>query len=393
MKLIQLLSLSCKSFFRAGHRGKNTAIILVAAMVLFNVVVSLFDFVKEDSAEQITQNEGLKYLQVTSVADDFDFNDTSRIEKLEGVDAAFLDITAAASLEFGEKGLSATLLGLDNNSLSAILGYAIELEEDEIIVDKSFIDAGIMVGDSVNISYNVAIGPDQGIREAREVVVKGSLEEFHIASLQSGTEIIANIEFVLGVIGAFRSMDREELCANLGSTTLYIITTDIDCISQVAKILEDEGYLTSYALKSAQGLPLLARIIGWLGTILFTTLLVFGSVSAGSLTSQIIRSRFKQIGVLKAMGFSGLEVFGLFFFEVLFTWFIAVMVALGLSFVSVAVINNILAKNLAMAANISMTGMQVVASALIILVAVSLGSFFSIYKAAKITPVDCFRSE
>ena len=121
MDLRDKIALSFKAFTRQKYKTVGTIAILSVAIIVFNVVYSLFTYIKDNSDVNITNNDSLKYIQIEPLPNkELTQEDLDSIKKIPGVEAAFFSLTSNIAVEYKDKGFSATLLGLDPDEIKAL---------------------------------------------------------------------------------------------------------------------------------------------------------------------------------------------------------------------------------------------------------------------------------
>ena len=93
------------------------------------------------------------------------------------------------------------------------------------------------------------------------------------------------------------------------------------------------------------------------------------------------------------MGFSSKNVFDILFYEVIYIGLISFVIAQVLSIIIIFFINLQLKINMNNGITIGMNALQVIISAVLILITIALSSVYNISKASKMNSIECMRSE
>jgi ABC-type antimicrobial peptide transport system permease subunit len=188
-------------------------------------------------------------------------------------------------------------------------------------------------------------------------------------------------------------MTPEMFLSQYYPSNIIAIASNLEDVSYITEEIEKKGLDTKYSLKSSKELPLFAKVIRAIGAVAFLILIIFGGINIASSISQSIRSRYKHIGILKAMGFSSKNVFDILFYEVIYIGLISFVIAQVLSIIIIFFINLQLKINMNNGITIGMNALQVIISAVLILITIALSSVYNISKASKMNSIECMRSE
>ena len=153
------------------------------------------------------------------------------------------------------------------------------------------------------------------------------------------------------------------------------------------------GYDTNYSLKSSQSIPMVAKIIIAIGGIVIALLLVFSGISIASIISQSLRGRYKEIGIMRAVGYERNHLIKLFAVEVLYISLISFVLSTSLSFILIKVISYFMNQsNLSnFQFNVTMDIKQVVISFILIIFVSFISSFRPIMKASSTSIIEIIR--
>lgn len=134
---------------------------------------------------------------------------------------------------------------------------------------------------------------------------------------------------------------------------------------------------------------LLSKVFLWVGIALavFSSLLLFNFISVS------ISNKKKEIGILRAVGARGIDVFKIFFAESGIIVGICTVLALIGSFVACTILNNVLKNSLGLQVTLFVFGIASVGMLIgIALIVTLIATFLPVYFTAKKKPVDSIRA-
>ena len=100
MILKDLIYISFKAFKKESHKTKFVIAVFTVAILIFNIIFSLFSYVKASSEDTITENENLKYMQVEPTTEKFSESDIKFINSIDGVEVAFDKLNVDVGIEY-----------------------------------------------------------------------------------------------------------------------------------------------------------------------------------------------------------------------------------------------------------------------------------------------------
>ena len=121
-----------------------------------------------------------------------------------------------------------------------------------------------------------------------------------------------------------------------------------------------------------------------------TVLAIFAALLLSNFISVSITQKQKDIGILRAMGAKGTEIFKIFLVETVIITSICIVVATIASIIICKIINNIMVQNLGTELLIFSIGSFVLLS-LISIITAFLATYFPVSKAAKRKPIDSIK--
>ena len=134
---------------------------------------------------------------------------------------------------------------------------------------------------------------------------------------------------------------------------------------------------------------LLSKVFLWVGIVLaiFSMLLLFNFITAS------ISAKKKEIGILRAVGARGTDVFKIFFCEAFIIAAICIILSIIFTGVFAGLINNSLSKDSGITVSIFNFGiLSVLMIIAIAIVSAFISTFFPVYSNAKKKPVESIRS-
>lgn len=376
-------------------RNKNIIIIISVTVMVFNVVTGLVNSVIMSSDKEIVENQNLRYIEVNCVGDGISPDIVREIEKIEGVDGAFYNHTIICSIEYEKSGYSVFALAVTNSDLFAITGKDIKLSENEIIIGDKFKEHGINVKDRVTLSYNMRLSATQGTRENSEAIVKGFYEQPVLSSWGNDVVLVSEAlaeKILEAFYGPEFHMAKEQ---GIGKDSLLVVARDIDTVSEVARKIETdyEGIMTWYSLKSSRNLPFLAQAIIFAGVIILILLLLMSIIVTATTVENSIRSRYREIGIIKAIGFLDRDVYFLLLFEFVVVCGLSSIISIAVSFGAIFVINIILENQGHLLPALAMNTLQILISVTLVFTTVLLSAAKMIKRASVINISEVLRHE
>lgn len=393
MRLSDYLKLGKNNFLRNGFKTLSPIIIITLAIIVFNMVTGFFTSITDSMNNTVIKNDSLKFIEVIATPDKtMDIHSFENIKRIEGVASTFPKVQSFVGLEHDQDKITTNLIGVDNKAVHFFTsGKKDVIKEDEIILNSG-LTTKIKEGDSVKVNYTIKVKEGEGIRKLKDAKISTLYNQFYINSFPEDISL-ATIDYVESLNAEFVGLSLDDYRKNLTYEFGTVIVKDVEDITKVAKKIEDMGYDTNYSLKSSQSIPMVAKIIIAIGGIVIALLLVFSGISIASIISQSLRGRYKEIGIMRAVGYERNHLIKLFAVEVLYISLISFVLSTSLSFILIKVISYFMNQsNLSnFQFNVTMDIKQVVISFILIIFVSFISSFRPIMKASSTSIIEIIR--
>ncbi|MGP7818810.1 ABC transporter permease [Niallia sp. 01092] len=393
MRLSDYFKLGGNNFLRNGFKTLSPIIIITIGIIVFNVVTGFFSSITTSMNTTVIDNDSLKFIEVVPTPEkELTMDDFHEMNKINGVITSYPKVQAFVGLEYGVNRVSTNLVGVNNKAVRYFTsGKDESIKNNEIILNSNIVDT-LKPGDSVNISYTVKVKEGEGIRKIKKGKILSFFNQFYLANYPEDLSL-ATLDYVEQLNAEFLGLSLADYRKNLVYEFGTVIVDDVENISHVAEQIESLGYDTSYALKSSQSIPMVAKIIITVGGVVLVILLLFSGISIASIMGQSLRGRYKEIGIMRAVGYERSHLIKLFSVEVLYISLISFFASITLSFIIIQGLESYLNKTsgIKYIFSINMTGMQVIVSFVLIIIVSFLASFRPIIKASSTDITEIIR--
>ncbi|MGD6818780.1 ABC transporter permease [Metabacillus sp. 84] len=393
MRLSDYLKLGGKNFKRNGFKTAAPIVIITMGIIVFNVVAGFFSGITSSMNETVMENDSLKFIEVVSTPDKAlkqeDFNE---LKQIDGVSTSFPKVQAFVGLEYGKNKITTNLIGVDGPALSYMTaGKANSIKDGDIVLNSALAD-DLKQGDEVNVSYTVKVKEGEGVRESTKGTIQSLYDQFYITNFPDDLSL-ATIDYVENLNAQFEGLTLEQYRSGLTYDFGTVVVQNVEDVTPVARQIEELGLDTIYSLKSSQSIPMVAQIIMSIGGVIIVLLLIFSGISIASIIGQSLRGRYKEIGIMRAVGYEKSHLIKLFSVEVLFISVLSFAASIILSFLIISGLEYFLNQSEAIdyTFTIDMTIQQVLLSLILILAVSFLASFRPIVKASSATITDIIR--
>jgi len=307
------LEYSLSSLSAQTKSNKNILIILSIVIVVFNITFSLSMSVRDSSRTEITENQNLRYIEVMSTGENISSSILDEIRKMDGVSTAFYNKTLSCAIEFSDQGYQAFAVPVDKKDVLALTGKSVLLEENQIILNQKYLDEGLEVGSTIILSYNSKLSEDYGTRENKEMQIVGFYEQPVVNSWIDDVALISQSLSDIIQSELYGVSISEINSENISEDRIIVIVEEIKDTNTIAKAIESnyQGLMTSFALKSSEGLPFFAQAIIIVGGIIVIALIIMSIIVISSTVTNSLKNRFHEIGIIKAIGYQEKDVYQL----------------------------------------------------------------------------------
>ena len=391
MKYRDILEMSRINFKRQLKKYVGLVIVFTMLVVVFNVIYSMTAALKENTSNNITNNDNLKIIEVSSVGEEISLDEFEEISNIEQVEIAFYSYGMSVALENDSLGVEANLIGMESYQASYLIGEKIELKDNQIILNDSLREKGVKIGDTVDISYNVRLMDGVGVREKSQFEVAGFYHQPVISSWYDNMFITTN-KMAFEIMSKLYGITVEDIInSSVYKQSVVVFVKEIDYATTVAKIIEGKGHITSYALKSSQELPVLAKIIITVGTIIVAILILMSIIIMNTTLNSNVRGRYREIGILKSIGVNEYSIMRMLVCEIFLLWLVVTVISIICSVLAVTVFCDIVIPSGLMKVQLSFV--QLVLSVVFTLFLMICVTWKTINSASKLNIVEVLRCE
>lgn len=388
MKTIDVFDIGYKNLKRRKKKNIPLVIVFTVIIVVFNLAFSLINSLSESTVKNISNNNNLKIISVSTVEDEIENDLKNKIERLNHVDMVIYKFSPSVAID--DEGIEAEIIGMNNEEATYITGRKIELGKSGIIMNSEMKEKGYEVGQTIKISFNSQITNSSGIRKSKKLTIVGFYEQPTIENWYSNEFIVSN-DVVYEIGASIYGVTVKELSSSNQTKQIVNVFVDkVENVSSIAKNIEKEGLITSYGLEYNQGLPMFAKAIIIISSLLIILLLFLAIIVMNTTLNTSIKSRYKEIGILKSVGFTSIDILKILSMEVLYLWFAIVILATLTSIILVKSIPYIIA--IEVIGKLEISAISVGISAIFVLFIMFLTTASTIKKASKLKTIDVIRS-
>ncbi|KGX89842.1 hypothetical protein N781_08985 [Pontibacillus halophilus JSM 076056 = DSM 19796] len=393
MHKLDLLTLGWKNFIRHGFKTIGPIVIISIGLIVFNLVAGFFMGVENSMNETVIENDQLKFIEVSSSNEEaLQSEDGEVLQQIDGVSVAFPSETALVGVEKEKERTSTMVLGVPTEALSFFTGEdQVFSSEESVLLNDKYKD--FKAGEEVELSYTVKVKEGEGVRSKLSAEIVGTYKQPDLLGFPDNLSLVP-ISLVNQINANFEQMTVDEYTAHHKPDRYIVIAENVEELVNVATTIEDKGYTTNYALQSSKQLPVVAKLLIGVGGALAVILLGFAAVSISSIMNQSLKNRYKEIGIMKAIGYKRKHITSLLSVEVLYIGLASFVLSILSSYVLMFFFNQYIeSKDGLSILSLTFNGKLVLLSLFLVLL-VSLGSSYrAITKAAKLDPVETLRSE
>lgn len=387
MKNGDVLELSIINFKQ--HLRKNSGIIIILTMIIivFNLTYSLVSILKGNSAENIIENSNLKIIEASSVEEEISDEDFNSIETLNNVVNMFYNFSAGCSIESEDITEEISVIGLSAEKCRKFVGSKVDLKDYQIILNDTYKDI-YKTGQKIEISYNCRVTESKGKRVNKEYEIVGFYKQPVINSWYDSVGIVSE-NCVFEIYGSNYGLNKEDIQdSNVYKQSVLVFVDEVDNVKSVANYIDSKGLMVSYALMSSEQLPLFAKIVIAIGTVLIGILVFMSVIVINTTINNTIQGRYKEIGIMKSVGIKSQDISKVLYGELIVLWWIISVVSILISVICVKFLNTCISMG-----NISINMMQILISIAGTLMIILSTTMATVRKAAKLEVVEVLRCE
>ena len=282
------------------------------------------------------------------------------------------------------------VIGMNEQQVSYLVGEKVALENDDIIVNTSFVETGYQIGDAIEISYNARVSESSGVREHKKCTIVSIYEQPVVETWYDNVMIVSedNVFEIASKLYGVSAQDVAE--STLYKQSVLVFVDEVENVTAVAEAIETKGLITSYALAYSQELPFFAKMIIGIGAVMIVIMLIMGMIIMNVTLNNSIRNRYKEIGILKAVGMSGRHIFEILSAEVFLLWAFISIIAIMCSFMIINMLPSFI--NLPSVGKLEIGVLQIMLSVIGTYVIMFFTTLLTIKRASELRTVEVLRN-
>ena len=390
MKIRDIFELAQMNFKRRFKSNIGLIVIFTIVIVVFNITYTLTSAIKQNTSLNITENKNLKIINVSTVEEEITAEEMNYITEIPYVGMAVYNYCLSIAIE-DNSGTEVDAIGMNDIQASYLVGKNVSLGDDEIILNTTFEENGYQIGDTIEVSYNVRVSNSAGIRESKKFTIVSFYEQPVIDTWYKNVMIVSQNNIFTMASGLYGLSVEDIKNGNLYKQSLLVFVDDVDKVMTVAKAIDNKGLITSYALAYSQELPTFAKAVIGVGAAIIIVLLIMGIIVMNATLNNNIRSRYKEIGILKSIGMRETNIFSILSAEVFLLWADISILATIISIAVTKLLPNYL--NLSEMGEFHISVIQVVLSVIVSYIIMFLTTAFTIKKASELKIIEVLRNE
>lgn len=389
MKIRDIIEIAQKNFRRLFKSNIGLIVIFTLIIVVFNITYTLTSAVAESASANITENQNLKIINVSTVEEEITGEEANYISGISHVEMCVYDYCLSVAIE-DDSGTDVAAIGMNDAQASYLVGESVSLKDDSIVLDLSFKEMGYKVGDTIEVSYNARVSDSAGLREIDTYTIVAFYEQPVVETWYDNVALVSP-KSIFSMAAVLYGVEEKEIeNGSLYKQNMLVFVDDVDNVTAVAEAIDAKGLMTSYALAYSHELPSFAKTIMWVGGTIIVVLLVMGIIVMNATLNKNIQGRYKEIGILKSMGMKEKHIFGILSMEVLMLWLLIALLATVMSFILAGLLNN--SAGMPDMGEVNITFRQIMLSLIISYLVMFLTTVMTIKKAANLKTIEVLRN-
>lgn len=389
MKIRDIIEIAQKNFRRLFKSNIGLIVIFTLIIVVFNITYTLTSAVAESASANITENQNLKIINVSTVEEEITGEEADYISGISHAEMCVYDYCLSVAIE-DDSGTDVAAIGMNDAQASYLVGESVSLKDDSIVLDLSFKEMGYKVGDTIEVSYNARVSDSAGLREIDTYTIVAFYEQPVVETWYDNVALVSP-KSIFSMAAVLYGVEEKEIeNGSLYKQNMLVFVDDVDNVTAVAEAIDAKGLMTSYALAYSHELPSFAKTIMWVGGTIIVVLLVMGIIVMNATLNKNIQGRYKEIGILKSMGMKEKHIFGILSMEVLMLWLLIALLATVMSFILAGLLNN--SAGMPDMGEVNITFRQIMLSLIISYLVMFLTTVMTIKKAANLKTIEVLRN-
>jgi len=251
-----------------------------------------------------------------------------------------------------------------------------------------------LLGKTITVGVTRRIGPNEGTGASDRVTVVGLFDP----SWQLDNPDAAYVDgHTVADWAAMRAgMSPRRFLTTVGYDSATVLANDSAHVGPVLHELQDQHFAASSFQQELEALPAVLELVRVVGYALVVFLVILTAFASYQVMAALARQRNREVGILKAVGFTDRRIFGLVAAEALVVAVVAAASGLVLS-VGVATVGNALLRQHGDLRTFLSPGVVfpqptiAVVAVIAVLAVIGLGALLPAWRAARLTPAEAIR--
>lgn len=330
-------------------RSVTTVIIIALAVIMFVVSSSIGKNIRDTAKAELMGSTPKNEITVQSLNFDekLTINDIRTLQAIDNISGAspFLSIFTGISSSdetFNESFSAASCLGMaDSLTDEAILSRSSSVTTPSVMVpdvfpgtDKAYFGEKLL-GKTMTFSYTVKGEEEKIITFERPV---GAVYNSSKLSVPDNS-ILFSFGDLMDIIAEAEGKTEEAYMRSAKFDYVNVYVSDTGKTDETMQAIRSCGYAAADIGSKAAETPGIVKYIMWIGGGIGAAVLLFSCLSIASNMVQAIDNRKKEIGILKAIGYTNGKIRNLFFLEVIILGTASIVIGIILSVLLVLGLN------------------------------------------------------
>lgn len=334
MKTIDLIKISLHNLAKAKRKYLSSIILLVITIVIFNLCFLFYLGLANSFKSTVADNNKLKIINISSTSNKkVTYKIINELKGETYITSIFPTLLLAGGINFQNNVIPSTIYGINNESIPYYTNGELKFTKTNQIILSDLLKQNVENSSDpkhVKISFQYSTSTEGNI-------IKGTTEDISLEVIGYYHEI--NKSEIYGNINYIPLDFSEELYAksvNISVPKLKsdeeiqgfsVVVDDVSNVKNIAQKIRDLGYNTDYALMYIEALPNIAIAFGIISLLFVSILAISSALLLSSNTSNQIRDRYRDLGILRSLGFDIISLYFILVFELIEVILIAVCVS------------------------------------------------------------------
>lgn len=400
MKIRDIIDCARNNLMRNKIRTIVNCIILVVGIFAFIVTMSLSTSIKTAAKKELLENASLCEVKVSSGGNltenkKLDTNGYKTLSEIEHVDTAYPDLQFTVVFFKDESECGGAFVETRTQKALPKLLYGEKYKDDSknCVVLPSKMQTGEKEYDSKEfLNREIHLQCTLYDKDGQEYIkdytfhVSGIYDEKMKETAQN--TIYVNWKQMCQLQAERRSQKLEEYLNAAEYNNVTLIVDNEKNVPKVRENIEKLGYVTYSILDQLDTIPGVAKYIEVIGSFLCIIILLTAIICIWTTTAQATKLRAREIGVMKAVGYTSKNITCIMFLESVITSVISEIIALVASYLVLVQCISRFSKNAQFQYMTAQISIEVIISTLMICIIVPIiGSVYPLYKGVNIPPV------